>query len=180
MILNSSFAVLMASGFVVPEAPKIVFPRPAIIRPSDVDVSRTNKILGMPLTLGMLASRGAPQYQSDTDFTQTSNTTGARTFSHATVAGTKCLVVAYGLRSGNAIGAQSCTYNGVAMTAGPFLAFGSSPAGASGIFYLFDPPIGCFSDNHIKPKGWCVRDKHNSDGGRPTNKHIWVRNQLNR
>jgi hypothetical protein len=89
----------------------------------------------------------APEYQSHTNQTQTSNTTGARTWSHTTVAGTKCLVVAYGFRTGTSLGSQSCTYNGVSMTqnSGAYISISASPSGASGIFYLLDPPIGTYT-----------------------------------
>lgn len=59
MIVKPAFAAMLASGLIVPEAPKIVFPKPAIIKAENLEFSK-HILLGMPLTMGMLAGKGAP------------------------------------------------------------------------------------------------------------------------
>lgn len=54
MILKPAMAALLASGLVVPEKPKLVFPKPAIIKSLREDLVR-DVLMGMPLTLGMIA-----------------------------------------------------------------------------------------------------------------------------
>lgn len=44
---------MLASGLVAPETPKLVFPKPAIVRSENLDFSK-HMLLGMPLTMGML------------------------------------------------------------------------------------------------------------------------------
>ena len=53
MILKSSIAALVASGLVVPEKPRLVFPKPAIVKAESLEFSK-HMLLGMPLTMGML------------------------------------------------------------------------------------------------------------------------------
>jgi hypothetical protein len=57
MILKPALAAMIASGLVVPEAPKLVFPKPAIIK-SVREESALDVMLGMPVTMGILAASG--------------------------------------------------------------------------------------------------------------------------
>ena len=54
MILKPALAAMIASGLIVPEKPKLVFPKPAIIKAENLELTR-HILLGMPLTMGMLA-----------------------------------------------------------------------------------------------------------------------------
>lgn len=56
MILKPALAAMLASGLVVPEKPKLVFPKPAIVQAGNLEMSR-DLLLGMPITLGMLAGK---------------------------------------------------------------------------------------------------------------------------
>jgi hypothetical protein len=60
VILKPAIAAMLASGLVVPETPKLVFPKPAIVKSENLELTR-HIMLGMPLTLGMLkgSSRNA-------------------------------------------------------------------------------------------------------------------------
>lgn len=57
MILKPALAAMLASGLIVPEAPKLVFPKPAIIKQERGRLAR-DVLFGMPLTMGMLAKSG--------------------------------------------------------------------------------------------------------------------------
>ena len=48
-------AAAVAGGLILPATPPLVFPKPAIIKPENLDFSR-HLLLGMPLTMGMLSS----------------------------------------------------------------------------------------------------------------------------
>lgn len=69
MIGKPAFAALLSSGLVIPENPALVFPKPAIVQAENLDLSR-HMLLGMPLTMGMLAPKAAgpltATYQSST------------------------------------------------------------------------------------------------------------------
>ena len=56
MIVKPALAAMLASGLVVPEVPKLVFPKPAIVKAENLDFSK-HMLLGMPLTMGMLAPK---------------------------------------------------------------------------------------------------------------------------
>lgn len=56
MILKPALAAMLASGLIVPEKPKLVFPKPAIVKAKNLELSK--HMLGMPLTMGMLKSTG--------------------------------------------------------------------------------------------------------------------------
>ncbi len=57
MILKPALAAMLASGLIVPEAPKLVLPRPAIVKAENLEFSK-HMLLGMPLTMGMLPGKG--------------------------------------------------------------------------------------------------------------------------
>ena len=148
MIKNTLLAATIASGLIVPAKAGVYLPpKPAIIKPENIEFSKN--MLAFPFTLGMLPGKGAsgPLYISDTDKTETSNSTSTRTWSHTTTSDTRCLVVAYGYRTTDGYKGQFCNFNGVSMTqpSGAYIPYGSTPGGAAGIFYLFDPPIGTFT-----------------------------------
>ena len=50
---------MFASGLIVPETPKLVFPKPAIVKAENLELSK-HMLLGMPLTLGMLPGKKLP------------------------------------------------------------------------------------------------------------------------
>lgn len=60
MIVKPALAAMLASGLIAPEVPKLVFPKPAIVKAENLDFSK-HMLLGMPLTMGMLrgSSRNA-------------------------------------------------------------------------------------------------------------------------
>jgi hypothetical protein len=59
MILKSALAAMIATGLIVPEKPKLVFPKPAIVKRENLEFWNHSPLLGMPLTLGMLPSKRA-------------------------------------------------------------------------------------------------------------------------
>lgn len=60
MILKSSIAAMFASGLIVPETPKLEIPKPAIVKPENLDFSSHMFLLGMPITIGAFASQNDP------------------------------------------------------------------------------------------------------------------------
>jgi hypothetical protein len=58
MIVKPALAALLASGFIVPEAPKLVVPTPAVVRAEHLELTR-HILLGMPTTMGMLKRRSS-------------------------------------------------------------------------------------------------------------------------
>ena len=59
MIVKPALAAMLASGLAVPENPPLILPKPAIVKPESLEVSR-HMLLGMPLTMGMLPGKGPP------------------------------------------------------------------------------------------------------------------------
>lgn len=57
MILKPALAAMLASGLIVPEAPKFILPKPAIVKAENLEFSK-HMLLGMPLTMGMLGPFG--------------------------------------------------------------------------------------------------------------------------
>ena len=57
MIIKPALAAMLASGIVVSEAPKLILPKPAIIKAENIEFSKN--LLAMPITLGMLPNKGA-------------------------------------------------------------------------------------------------------------------------
>lgn len=53
MILKPAMAALLSAGLVIPDRGDLIFPRPAILRPENIEFSK-HMLLGMPLTMGML------------------------------------------------------------------------------------------------------------------------------
>jgi hypothetical protein len=64
VIVKPALAAMLASGLVVPETPKLVFPKPAIIKAENLELSK-HMLLGMPLTMGMLAGRDNIAYSHE-------------------------------------------------------------------------------------------------------------------
>lgn len=58
MIVKPALAAMMASGLAMPEAPKLILPKPAIIKAENIEFSKN--LLAMPLTLGMLPGKAIP------------------------------------------------------------------------------------------------------------------------
>jgi hypothetical protein len=56
MIVKPALAAMIASGFIVPETPKLIFPKPSIVKAENLEFSK-HMLLGMPLTLGMIPKR---------------------------------------------------------------------------------------------------------------------------
>lgn len=52
MIIKPALAAMLATGLIVPEKPRLVFPRPAIVKAENLEFSKP--LLAMPLTMGML------------------------------------------------------------------------------------------------------------------------------
>jgi hypothetical protein len=78
MILKPALAAMIASGLLVPEAPKLVFPKPAIVKAEHLELSR-NVLLGMPLTMGMLAGKVSDPFYSSVSLLHRYNGTNAST-----------------------------------------------------------------------------------------------------
>lgn len=58
-MMKSLLAATLVSGLVVPETPKLIIPKPAIVRAESLEFSKHMLLLGMPLTMGMLAPKSA-------------------------------------------------------------------------------------------------------------------------
>jgi len=58
MILKSALAAMVVSGLIVPEKPKLVLPKPAIVKAENLELTR-HILLGMPLTMGMLPGKAS-------------------------------------------------------------------------------------------------------------------------
>lgn len=56
MIVKPALAAMLASGLIVPETQKLVLPKPAIVKAENLEFTR-HILLGMPLTMGMLAAK---------------------------------------------------------------------------------------------------------------------------
>ncbi|WP_395661069.1 hypothetical protein [Aestuariivirga sp.] len=58
MILKPTLAAMLASGLIVPETPKLVLPKPAIVKAENLEFSK-HMLLGMPLTMAMLPGKAS-------------------------------------------------------------------------------------------------------------------------
>jgi len=104
MIVKPALAAMLASGLVAPEKPPIILPRPAIVKPESLEVSR-HMLLGMPLTIGMLA-KPAPVAPLVSTYTgAVSSTANATSYSLSLPIGTasagRYVVFAIAARSGS-------------------------------------------------------------------------------
>ena len=123
MILKSSVAAILASGLVVPETPKLIFPAPAIVKPENIEFSKHLLVLGMPLTMGALASQVNPAVSLitrnstvDTDNIGTStHTTGSMSIGTATST-RRVLALITGNSASNSRVVNSVTIGGVSAT----------------------------------------------------------------
>lgn len=144
MIVKPALAAMLASGLVAPEAPKLVFPKPAIVKSENLDFSK-HMLLGMPLTMGMLAANKAvPMFRAGSSTGANQATGAVLSWTHTTVAATDCIVVG-GFVNNNAGTQQitSVTFNGVSFT----LLQQPSPTaqGTGSLWVLFNPPTGAFT-----------------------------------
>jgi hypothetical protein len=58
MIVKPALAAMLASGLIVPEKPALILPKPAIVKAENIEFTK-HLLLGMPLTMGMLAPKVA-------------------------------------------------------------------------------------------------------------------------
>lgn len=82
MILKPTLAAMLATGLIAPEAPKLAFPKPAIIKQERGRPAR-DVLFGMPLTMGMLPGRGI--ITSSVQFIASTNSTSAAGTTSVTV-----------------------------------------------------------------------------------------------
>jgi hypothetical protein len=122
MILKPALAAMLASGLVVPEAPKIVFPKPAIIKAENLEFSK-HMLLGMPLTMGMLAGKGAPAVSLINNGVLATNSADNTTYSFntygiGTASSTRRVIAVFYGDNGSATGrtVSSATLGGVSAT----------------------------------------------------------------
>lgn len=141
MIVKPALAVMLASGLVAPETPKLVFPKPAIVKAENLDFSK-HMLLGMPLTMGMLPGK-RPFFINGNTGTFAANSTSL-SWSHTTTSATTCVVVG-GYVGNNAATANitGVTFNGVSMTQVQKAAVSSQ--GQGGLWIIFNPPIGTYT-----------------------------------
>ena len=56
MIVKPALAAMLASGLIMPERPALILPKPAIVKAENIEFTK-HLLLGMPLTMGMLAPK---------------------------------------------------------------------------------------------------------------------------
>lgn len=119
MIIKPALAAMIASGLIIPEKPKLVFSKPAIVKSENLDFLN-NKHLAMPLTMGMLARTPKVTYSYRTSV---SSATNSSSYSFAsTDIGTAAnnryiVVVGFASHASNASPSiSSCTVGGAATT----------------------------------------------------------------
>lgn len=144
MILKPAIAAMLASGFIVPEKPRLVLPKPAIMRPQSIEFPK-HMLPGMPLTMGMLAAKGTgPHYIPGNESGSSSANATSRSWSHTTTSDTNCLVVtAFCNNNAGTANISTATFNGVSMTRDARTTVGSQ--GQVAIFTLFNPPTGTYT-----------------------------------
>lgn len=74
MIIKPALAAMIASGLIIPEKPKLVFSKPAIVKSENLDFLN-NKHLAMPLTMGIVASSRVPYYTYNGNYNSASDLT---------------------------------------------------------------------------------------------------------
>lgn len=143
MILKPALAAMLASGLIVPETPKLVFPKPAIVKAENLELTR-HILLGMPLTMGMLPGKAGDPFLINSSQYSTSASSSLETISwtHTTTSATTCLVVA-GTAVNNAGNTDitSVTFNSVALTQ----IVTSSTGNSTSLWRLFSPAVGSFT-----------------------------------
>jgi hypothetical protein len=143
MIVKPAIAALLASGLIMPEAPKLVLPKPAIVKAENLEFSK-HMLLGMPLTMGMLPGKAGDPFFIDSSQYSTSASSSLETitWTHTTTAATTCLVVA-GTAVNNAGNTDitSVTFNGVSLT--QIVSAGSG--NSTSLWRLFSPAVGSFT-----------------------------------
>ena len=138
MIVKPALAAMLASGLVAPETPKLVFPKPAIVKSENLDFSK-HMLLGMPLTLGMLPRKFVvpvgPTYLSTATYGVTSSL-ATISWTHNVESYATCLIVVLGWSSTlGATGNITVTANSTSMTK-------VTTGTRCFIFRLFSPPTG--------------------------------------
>lgn len=81
MIAKSAIAAILTTGLVSPEKPALALPKPAIIKPENIEFSKHVLLLGMPLTMGMLAPRSATPLAVASSASWNSNNTSSASHS---------------------------------------------------------------------------------------------------
>jgi len=143
MILKPALAAMLASGLIVPEAPKLVLPKPAIVKAENLELTR-HILLGMPLTMGMLPGKaGDPFFIDSSQYSTTaSSSLETITWTHTTTSATTCLVVAgTAINNAGTTNISSVTFNGVSLTQVVVAGSGSSTS----LWRLFSPAVGSFT-----------------------------------
>jgi hypothetical protein len=79
MILKPAIAAMLASGLIVPEKPKLVLPKPAIVKRENLEFWNHAPLLGMPLTMGMLPTRKSIELVGTAVATKVGSTSGNTT-----------------------------------------------------------------------------------------------------
>ena len=144
MIVTPAIAALLATGLAVPETPRLIFPKPAIVRCGSLEASR-HMLLGLPLTMGMLPGRASDPYfiSSSSYSTAASSSLEVLSWSHATTADTTAIVVSgAAVNNANSLDMDFVSFNGVSF--GGFVA-ASSSGDSVRIFVLFNPPVGTYT-----------------------------------
>jgi hypothetical protein len=141
MILKPALAAMIASGLIVPEAPKLVLPKPAIVKRENLEFWAP--LLGMPLTMGMLAPKAVAPFFIDGNAGSNSASATSRTWTHTTTSATTALVVgAYANVNSGVPDITNVTFNGVALTEIRQTASGNL---STAIWWMLNPPVGSYS-----------------------------------
>lgn len=132
MILKPALAAMLVSGLIVPETPKLVFPKPAIVKRENFEFMRQHMLLGMPLTMGMLARQRVVPTTSVVFQQFGSSTSALTTYSFTnvnigTAASNRHVVVIVAGDSGNSSLLRTVSSVSIAGTTGTLI--GDNPAG---------------------------------------------------
>jgi len=144
MIVKPAIAALLATGLAVPETPRLIFPKPAIVRPENIGFSK-HMLLGMPLTMGMLPGKTRyPYFISSSSYsTVASSSLEVLSWSHTTTADTTAIVVSgAAVNNANSLDMDFVSFNGVSF--GTYIVQGGSGDSVR-IFVLFNPPVGIYT-----------------------------------
>jgi hypothetical protein len=119
MMKKALLASVLATGLILPAKAGVYLPpKPAIVKPENLEFSK-HMLLGMPLTMGMLAPKAASSLVvafTDVNITDADGTSYTQTSSIGTAASDRYVVVVGWANDGSNRTISSCTVGGAATT----------------------------------------------------------------
>ncbi len=145
MIRKALLAATVATGLILPAAAGLyVSPKPAIVKPENLEFSK-HMLLGMPITMGMLAPKSTPPQYIANSATGNNIASGSTlSWSHTTTSQTTALIVGFFVGN-NAKTAQvtAVKFNGVSLTL--IRQAYAADNGSGSLWVLFNPPVGTYT-----------------------------------